>query len=273
MLPRLPSYSGMNDVFLHPAIPAATIVLFRDGHNTARPDLLMPEILMVERSANMAFAAGALAFPGGRVDSDDHHLGFMLDYGLDYDEAAARVAAIRETLEETGIALAMGDAVSAEQRAEMRTALHAGTPFSQLLKDANQTLYLDQLVPFARWRPNFAEARIFDARFYLGCCPADQDADHIDDGENSSLFWASAADTLDRAHRGEARIIFPTRRNLERLAQFPDFASAVADARAFDAQRMITPWIEDRKGTPHLCIPDDLGYPITAEAMDKAMRG
>ncbi|KAI1693827.1 hypothetical protein DdX_20473 [Ditylenchus destructor] len=48
---------------------------------------------------------------------------------------------------------------------------------------------------------------------------------------------------LDMADRGEARIIYPTRRNLERLAQFGSFAEAVADARAHRIEA-ITPWIE-----------------------------
>ena len=47
------------------AIPAATLIVVRD-----RPDG-PPELLMVERSEGMAFAAGALVFPGGRIDAAD----------------------------------------------------------------------------------------------------------------------------------------------------------------------------------------------------------
>ena len=49
------------------AIPAATLVIMRPSGNGG-PD----EILMVKRASNMAFAAGAVVFPGGRVDPDDH---------------------------------------------------------------------------------------------------------------------------------------------------------------------------------------------------------
>ena len=45
-----------------PAIPAATLVVFRERAGTT------PELLMVERAKEMRFAAGALVFPGGRVD-------------------------------------------------------------------------------------------------------------------------------------------------------------------------------------------------------------
>ena len=45
-----------------PAIPAATLVTVRD--RPGKP----PELLMVERAKGMAFAGGALVFPGGRID-------------------------------------------------------------------------------------------------------------------------------------------------------------------------------------------------------------
>jgi hypothetical protein len=55
-----------------PAIPAATLVVFRDVAGGA------PELLLVERAKAMAFAGGALVFPGGRVDPGDHALAAML---------------------------------------------------------------------------------------------------------------------------------------------------------------------------------------------------
>ena len=48
------------------AIPAATLIVVRDRGGEK------PELLMVERADGMAFAAGALVFPGGRIDAADH---------------------------------------------------------------------------------------------------------------------------------------------------------------------------------------------------------
>src|SRR5689334_7365800 len=73
------------------AIPAATLIVVRDS--AAGP----PELLMVERAEGMAFAAGALVFPGGRIDAADRDL--AAQRGLD----AAALAAIRETVEETAV--------------------------------------------------------------------------------------------------------------------------------------------------------------------------
>ncbi|MBC7985273.1 MAG: NUDIX hydrolase, partial [Sphingomonadaceae bacterium] len=78
-----------------PAIPAATLVLIRDRADAP------PELLMVERAAGMAFAGGAMVFPGGRIDPGDHALAAnaALHHGGSGvpDETAARIAAIRET--------------------------------------------------------------------------------------------------------------------------------------------------------------------------------
>ena len=71
------------------AIPAATLILIRDREQGA------PQVLMVERSRDMAFAAGAMVFPGGRIDPSDHRL------AAEFATQAPLLAAIRETLEET----------------------------------------------------------------------------------------------------------------------------------------------------------------------------
>ena len=85
------------------------------------------------------------------------------------------------------------------------------------------------------------------------------------------MFWASATDILDEIAAGSAHAIFPTRRNLERLARFGSIAEARADAAAHPV-RKIMPWIEERDGRPHVCIPDDAGYPVTAEPLETARR-
>lgn len=246
------------------AIPAATLVIFREGAGQA------PELLMVERAKAMAFAAGALVFPGGRVDPADHALAATL--GGDADEDAHRIAAIRETIEEAGLAIGLDPLPAPAVIAAMRAALHAGMPLAEALADARLRLDLASLVAFARWRPAHPNMRIFDTRFYLAQLPPDAPVATVDATENVRLLWASAQDVLDEADAGRATIIYPTRRNLERLAQFASFADAAAHARAHPV-RTITPYAEHRDDGPHLCIPDDLGYPITSELMRSAMRG
>ncbi|WP_019515749.1 NUDIX hydrolase [Sphingomonas sp. Mn802worker] len=247
------------------AVPAATLVIFRE--RSGGP----PELLMVERAQKMAFAAGAMVFPGGRVDPGDHALAQTL--GADDDgETAARIAAIRETIEEAGLPVGLTATPSLAALTKMRRALHAGTAFADVLRAAGVTLDLDTLVPFARWRPAHRHRRIFDTRFYLARLPGDAPEACVDQTENVRLAWASAAGVLADADAGRLSIIFPTRRNLERLAQFASFDAAVAHARATPL-RVVTPWSERRGGEDRLCIPEDLGYPVTSEATASAMRG
>ncbi|WP_093005939.1 NUDIX domain-containing protein [Sphingomonas palmae] len=260
-----------DDAGLPAAIPAATLVIFRERAGAS------PELLMVERAQKMAFAAGAMVFPGGRIDPGDHALARALmpghDGGVEDDgEAAARIAAIRETIEEAGVPVGLVDVPAPATLEAMRRALHAGVPFGDVLRDAGATLDLEALVPFARWRPAHPNMRIFDTRFYLARLPADAPAASVDRTENVQLAWASAASVLADADAGRLSIIFPTRRNLERLARFSSYDEAVAHARATPI-RVVTPWTERREGEERLCIPEDLGYPVTSEAIGSAMRG
>jgi 8-oxo-dGTP pyrophosphatase MutT (NUDIX family) len=213
----------------------------------------------------MVFAGGALVFPGGRVDPGDYELAARYPH-LDPDDAAARIAAVRETIEEAGIAVGIDADVDV-----LRDALAAGTALGPLLDSHGLTLDPDALVPFARWCPNFNETRTFDTRFYLARVAADHAEARVDETENVHLFWATAADVLARADAGEVKIIFPTRRNLERLAMLASFEAARTHAAAHPVDT-VTPWIEDRDGAQHLCIPDGLGYPVTSEALQRAMR-
>jgi 8-oxo-dGTP pyrophosphatase MutT (NUDIX family) len=252
------------DLDMVPATPAATLVLFRDVADGP------PELLLVERASTMAFAGGAIVFPGGRVDQDDHVL--AVRYGNhDPDCAAARIAAIRETIEESGVAIGVLGVTSDDWMNTTRAALHAGEPFSALIDAADIVLDIDALIPFSRWRPNFKESRVFDTRFYIARAPDDLPEAVVDATENVQTYWASAEATITAASEGRVKVIFPTQRNLERLAQFENFDEARAHAESIPV-RMVTPWIEQEGDESFLCIPDDLGYPVTRESFRTAKR-
>jgi 8-oxo-dGTP pyrophosphatase MutT (NUDIX family) len=246
------------------AIPAATLVIMRPGPGT-------DELLMVKRASTMAFAAGAVVFPGGRIDPDDYVVAAMHGAASDDVAAAARVAALRETLEETGLPVGW-PALTGAALAEVRAALLAEAPLSAMLAARGERLALDRLTPFARWCPNFKESRTFDTWFFAVEAPPGHHELSVSAAEHSQMFWASAADTLAAADRGELSIIFPTRRNLERLAAHPRIGLFREHAAAHPVRR-ITPWVEDRGGETHLCIPGDLGYPVTSEPFSMVRRG
>ncbi len=247
---------------LPPAIPAATLILMRDRR------VGPPEILMTERHADMAFAAGALVFPGGRIDPEDKAAAAALP---GFPDAAARIAAIRETIEETGILPAAKPVASDEDAEIVRAALTSGQALPDALAGQGLSLDLAQLTPFARWLPNFRETRRFDTLFFIAEAEADAAEAELAEAEAGRSLWASAADIIAEIVAGRAHAIFPTRRNLERLARFGSIEEARADAARHPVET-ITPWVEVRDGAPHVCIAEGIGYPVTSELLETARR-
>lgn len=82
----------------NPAIPAATVILVRDGSAGL-------EVLMLHRVSKVAFG-GMWVFPGGRVDDGDRRA------DDEDDRACARRAAAREALEECSLAVDADDLVA-----------------------------------------------------------------------------------------------------------------------------------------------------------------
>ncbi|HXG99117.1 MAG TPA: NUDIX hydrolase [Sphingomicrobium sp.] len=244
------------------AIPAATLIVLRPATGPGPP-----EILVVERTAEMAFAGGAIVFPGGRIDPADRALADALGKPDD----AAKITVIRETLEESAVVTGVVGPLDPLAGPALQAALLEGMPFAELLAKQRLTLDLDSLTAFARWKPAFKQARRFDTIFFLARALPGEWHPLPQPGECKAAEWASATALLRRIAAGEASAIFPTLRNLERIAQYTSFDSALADARAHSLDTIV-PWIEERGGVPHVCIPEDRGYPKTAEPVTTAIR-
>jgi 8-oxo-dGTP pyrophosphatase MutT (NUDIX family) len=245
------------------AIPAATLILVREHGGGP------PELLMVERAAGMVFAAGAWVFPGGRIDDADRQLAQRLD---NLDDGSARIAAIRETLEETAIPVGLASSPRPEHCLEIQAALAADSDFGDIVEQAGLQLGLDALTPFARWVPRFHAKRRFDTLFFVARAPEGDWTPTVIEGECTGASWVTAAEMLERDRAGEAQLIFPTRRTLERLAQHASFDEILADARSH-AIEPISPWVEEKDGDRFITIPEGIGFPVTRERLEGLWRG
>ena len=254
-----------------PATPASTLVLLRESGGSY-------EIFMVERAKTMAFAGGMMAFPGGKVDASDMALaanpglapGFA---ALDPVDAAARIGAVRETFEEAGVLLTRGPSVADEVRNEWQPRItRHDADFGEFLAVVGHVLDPDLLIPFAHWcPPPNLDNRRFDTRFYLAVMPDSETALH-DGGESVESHWVHPGEAIARAARGETMLIFPTERNLERLAQFATVSAVIDHARTTPV-RLVQPAVQQIDGELWLTIPDGIGYPVTRATLQSQRRG
>lgn len=169
-------------------IPAATVVLLRDGEDGL-------ETLMLRKTSRIAFS-GMWVFPGGRIDSED-------GAQTEDPEQRARIAASRETLEETALV------VEPE-------AMHW----------------------FAHWTPPEIGNRRFETWFFVALAPMGDV--RIDEGEITDNQWISPGQALDQHAQGEIELVPPTYVTLHYLAEHASAAAALAALRAGEPRHYAT---------------------------------
>jgi 8-oxo-dGTP pyrophosphatase MutT (NUDIX family) len=237
------------------------------------------EVLMVKRHHQIDFASGALVFPGGKIHAGDHDpawAGQVLGWERTAPEKRAlRIAAIREAYEETGILLArhadVGEAFRGDERAgpARDDVAHDRRAFLDLVKELGVLLDLDALTVFARWITPPIMRKRFDTWFYLAAAPADQLA-KCDGWETVDAEWIEPAEALRLAKAGERTVIFPTRMNLQLLAEASGAEDAVARAKARDLVT-VEPRVIDTPDGPALAIPPNAGYGDVVEPLSRVL--
>ena len=191
-----------------PPLPAATVVILRPA-----PDGL--EVLLTRRPAAMAFGPDIHVFPGGRVDPADADPAALAGAGISQAAAAANlglgiapgggmtpsaalahhVAAIRETAEETGIAIEAAD-----------------------------------LISLTRWVTPISLVRRFDVRFFAAFVPPGTEIGGGSD-EVAEAIWLRPDAALAAARGAEMEIWQPTFVTLQQLDALGPLASP-SDVRA-----------------------------------------
>jgi 8-oxo-dGTP pyrophosphatase MutT (NUDIX family) len=247
--------------------PASTILLLRDS--AARQEI---EVFMMVRHYEIDFNSGALVFPGGSVDKGDREIIesgdlFTGSEGLDAAALSFRIAAIRETFEESGILLArtkgsgtLVDAVRANEiEAAHRNDLCEGkTSFLKVLADNGLLLALDELIPYAHWITPEGMPKRFDTWFFLAAAPPDQLGAH-DGKESTDSIWVSPREAVAGGESGRFKLPFPTTRNLIKLGKQGSVEAALAEARGKPIVTVM-PVMTRLNGGRQLHIPREAGY-------------
>jgi 8-oxo-dGTP pyrophosphatase MutT (NUDIX family) len=174
---------------------AASVVAVREG----APG---PEVLVLERSASSRFLASYVVFPGGSIDRDDTELA-----GRWFGDAAhaARAAAVRELVEETGLALTSAGVVDVARRQARLEPVDAAPPST------------GQLPELCHWVAPVEVPVRFDATYYV--ITAARDLEPSPDGiEAARAWWASPTELLACWEAGDHKLYWPTWFTVRRLA-------------------------------------------------------
>ncbi|HUO00151.1 MAG TPA: NUDIX hydrolase [Bradyrhizobium sp.] len=251
--------------------PASTVLLLRDSAAGAAGNEI--EVFMMVRHYQIDFSSGALVFPGGSVDAGDKEIiarPELYSGGEGLDEAALsfRIAAIRETFEESGILVArprgskalIDGKRAAEIEAGHRTVLCEGkTSFLNVVAESDVSLALDELVPYAHWITPEGMSKRFDTWFFLAAAPPAQLGAH-DGRESTDSIWVSSREALAGGESGRFKLPFPTTRNLIRLGKQPNVRAALDDVRGKLIVTVTPVMTRLENGGRQLRIPAEAGY-------------
>lgn len=249
-------------------VPASSTILLRDGDNGL-------EVFMVARHHKIDRFSGALVFPGGKVDPKDSVQALRAhcrDHQLWNDNhLSLRIAAIREAFEESGVLLArklgavLDDAANQSLTKYRQPLEQNHITLLQVIEREGLELATDQLVHFGHWVTPEAAIKRFDTHFFA--VPMINGSKLFHDGhETVDSLWATASDLLSQAEDGRWTIVFPTRCNLSKIAQFSSTYELLDHCKNTSVVT-VSPTVKKVGEETLLSIPKGAGYPIYTQTL------
>lgn len=258
-----------------PVRPASTVMLLRDRPNRGI------EVCMLRRNLQSDFVGGAYVFPGGGVDPADGEpevtpyclgrddAGASAELGLPRNGLAFWVAAVRETLEESGLFLAvhpdgtpvdLTDRRVARRFVEHRRAVDAAERrLIEVCAQEDLRLTLGDMHYVGRWITPPGSPRRYDTRFFLAAAPEGQ-RPVSDDREVISAEWISPTEALERHAANQFPMLPPTVANLRMICEYPDTRTALTDAAQMGPVHTMAPRIVADDDGIRIVMPGDPAY-------------
>lgn len=215
------------------AMPASTVILVRPAEDNF-------EVYLLKRSSSSGFMAGKYVFPGGIVDESDRDMQHWLEYvdvdlpaieaclggDLTVQEALAyAIAAVRETFEEAGALLALGERTGLNSLACAPRHRQSGDfdPgwFRSLVRKMHWQLELTRLHRWAHWITPLKMKRRYDTRFFVAAMPIEQTCSP-DAVETTRGIWRQPLTALKENLSGSHPLSPPTLTTLHQLSKFRD---------------------------------------------------
>lgn len=256
------------------AVPAATVVVVRDGERTL-------EAYLQRRPRTMGFAGGLWVFPGGRVEEDDRDAAIDEHWAgpppsawarrLNLGVADARglvVAVCREAFEEAGLLLADRAAdpnvpAAADPRAvavARRELLSGERSFVAVLAYLGVRLDTSRLRYWAWWVTPEGEPRRYDTRFFVAELPHQTAVSAQGVAEVERERWLPPREA---AADQSMLMLPPTRYTLRDLAGFRTVGDVLSAAASRPVER-IMPRLEGDV----LVMPWNEHYPVPVPPAD-----
>jgi 8-oxo-dGTP pyrophosphatase MutT (NUDIX family) len=230
---------------------ASTVILLRRSDNA---------LLMVERkSSNRAFA-GAMVFPGGVEEEAD------AKGPLD----GAKVCALRELFEETGVVL--GQQPNSETRRLQGPCAKDASLFGRVYDESELKAATERLKLWSVWvTPQQEKYRYFTTFFALAVSDAEASIAMHDNVEVVSSHFATAETFLERHARNELFLIPPTWVTLRELAGLGSVDKIMASKRSAS---VIEPSLLRTSEQLSVCLPGDMHHfqsPPTATGLRRVV--
>jgi 8-oxo-dGTP pyrophosphatase MutT (NUDIX family) len=163
-----------------PIRPAATVILLRQHRDIA-------QVLLLRRNHTLVFGGDHWVFPGGRVDAQDYIT--AADVSTD---AAARIAAVRETMEEARLQLEM-----------------------------------HSLTPVSHWTTPKPSPKRYSTAFFVTLYGQAEEV-IVDGSEIVDHQWLAARQAIEHYERGEKKMMTPTIHTLYEIARHPSAEDYIA---------------------------------------------
>ena len=198
---------------INKTIPSSTVLIIRDGVSRL-------EVFMVVRHHQIDFAAGALVFPGGKVDKSDYdkklnqHL--CEEESSDRENIPFKIAAVRECFEEANVLFAKNnhgrEIITADELFKLKkwrdAFINESTSMYEFARLENLLFSIDALIPFSHWVTPEKVPKRFDTRFYIAAAPEGHIGEH-DGNESVDSIWINPQQALDDCLSRKEILFFP----------------------------------------------------------------
>jgi 8-oxo-dGTP pyrophosphatase MutT (NUDIX family) len=175
-------------------------------------------------------------YPGGRVEKQDWDAAELVNFKAPSRcrsvEDAIYIAAIRETLEESGLLLGLGKNPKAQLDTEtLREGLNNGNvSIETFLRDRHLCIRDNSLEFFAHWVTPTQEDKRYNTYFFIGAIDGQQRA-FEDEIETFDGIWLTPDAALDGNTDGELMLAPPTLVTLLQLQTFDSRDEALSEFR------------------------------------------